>query len=68
MKGYEFMQNRFKSKVLWVSIATQLLSMLIALDVIDISYSDTIENVVISICELFVAFGILNNPTCKDTL
>ena len=56
-------QNRFKSKVLWVSLATQLLAILIALDVIDIAVSDMIKNVVVSVCELFVAFGILNNPT-----
>lgn len=68
MKGYEFMQNRFKSKVLWVSIGTQILSILIALDVIDVSCSETIENVIISLCELFVAFGVLNNPTSKNTL
>ena len=62
------MQNRFKSKVLWISIGTQIISMLIALGVIDTGSSDIIETILISVCELFVAFGILNNPTSKETL
>lgn len=62
------MQNRFKSKVVWISIGTQILAMLLALGVIDIGWSEAIEKVLISVCELFVAFGILNNPTCKDSL
>lgn len=62
------MQNRFKSKVLWVSIGMQIISMLIALGVIDTGCSEIIETILISVCELFVAFGILNNPTSKETL
>ena len=62
------MQNRFKSKVLWISIGTQILSILIALGVIDTGCSELIETILISVCELFVAFGILNNPTSKGTL
>ena len=62
------MQNRFKSKVLWVSIGTQILSILIALGVIDTGCSELIETIMVSLCELFVAFGILNNPTSKNTL
>ncbi len=62
------MQNRFKSKVLWVGIGTQILSVLIALGVIDTGCSELFETVLVSVCELFVAFGILNNPTSKNTL
>ena len=62
------MQNRFKSKVLWISIGTQILSILLALGVLDNVCSDLIEKVLISVCEVFVAFGILNNPTCKDSI
>ncbi len=62
------MQNRFKSKVLWISIGTQIISMLIALGVIDTGCSKLFETILISACELFVAFGILNNPTSKETL
>ena len=62
------MQNRLKSKVLWVSIATQVLSVLIALGVIDTGCSENIKTIVVSVCELFVSFGIFNNPTSKNTL
>lgn len=62
------MQNRFKSKVLWIGIITQVISILIALGVIDIGISQQLETVLVSICELFVSFGILNNPTSKNTL
>ena len=62
------MQNRLKSKVLWASIATQAVSLLLALDVIDIGVSDALNNLIITICELFVTCGILNNPTATDRL
>lgn len=62
------MQNRFKSKVLWISVGTQILSILIALGVINVGSSELLETILISVCELFVAFGILNNPTSKETL
>lgn len=61
-------QCRFKSKVLWVSIATQAVALLLALDVIDIGTSDLLNNLIITVCELFVTFGILNNPTASNTL
>ncbi|MBQ3038212.1 MAG: holin [Clostridia bacterium] len=62
------MQNRFKSKVLWVSIVSQILALLIALDVIDLAVSDAIKALVVSVCELLVTFGILNNPTTPERL
>ena len=62
------MQNRLKSKVLWASIATQAVSLILAFDVIDIGVSDALNNLIITICELFVTFGILNNPTATDRL
>lgn len=62
------MQNRFKSKVLWVSVGTQILSILIALGVINVGSSELLETILISVCELFVTFGILNNPTNKEKI
>lgn len=62
------MQNRFKSKVLWVSIGTQVLAILLSLGLIDTGCSETFETILVSLCELFVAFGILNNPTSKNSL
>ena len=62
------MQSRFRSKVLWLSIATQVLAILITLNVIDIAESEVIKTVLVSVCELFVTFGILNNPTDANNL
>jgi len=62
------MQNRLKSKVLWVSIATQIVALLLALDIIDIGASELLNNLIITVCELFVTFGILNNPTAPNSL
>lgn len=61
-------QNRLKSKVLWVSIATQIVALLLTLDIIDIGVSDLLNNLIITVCELFVTFGILNNPTAQDRM
>lgn len=62
------MQNRFKSKVLWISIATQVISILISVGAIADQSGEIIKTIIISLCELFVTFGILNNPTSPDTL
>lgn len=57
------MQNRWKSKVVWVSVIAQLVSMLIVLGVIDIGMGEAVNTVAASVCELLVLFGVLNNPT-----
>lgn len=56
-------QNRFKSPVLWASLAAQLLSMLVLLGVIDTGMSEAIDGVVGAVLQLLAAFGVLNNPT-----
>ncbi len=60
------MQNRMKSPVVWGAIVAQILAILVTIGVIDVGMSDTIKAVVASALELFVAFGVLNNPTAKD--
>ena len=57
------MQNRFKSKVLWISVATQIITILISLDLIDLNTSQMLETIIVSLCEICVTLGILNNPT-----
>lgn len=56
-------QNRFRSPVLWASVAAQLLSILVLVGVIDTGLSETINNVVGAVLQLLATFGILNNPT-----
>lgn len=61
-------QNRFKSPVLWSSLTSQVLAMLIVLGVIDTGMSEAIKALVVALLEILGLFGIVNNPTRKDTL
>lgn len=62
------MQNRFKSKVLWVAIAAQVIALLeltgafkaVGLD------AGLVGDVVAGVLQLLVLFGVLNNPTDGD--
>ena len=56
-------QNRFKSPVVWTAVIAQVLALLVTLNVIDAGMSDTMKAVAVSVLELLVAFGVLNNPT-----
>ena len=59
-------QNRFKSPVVWAAVVAQILTILIVLDVINVSQQEAINAVVASVLQLLVAFGILNSPTNAD--
>jgi len=59
------MQNRFKSIVFWASVAAQILSILVLVGVIDVAKSDVINQLIAAALQLFVTFGVLNNPTDK---
>jgi uncharacterized membrane protein len=60
-------QNRFKSKVLWGTLISLVVSMMVTLDVIQLPVSKAIEDVGVAILNLLVVVGILNNPTdAKD--
>jgi uncharacterized membrane protein len=61
-------QNRFKSPVVWASLASQIIAILIILGVIDTGLGDTIDGVVAAVLELLTSFGVLNNPTSKTTM
>ena len=56
-------QNRFKSPVLWASLAAQLLSMLVLVGAIDTGVSEAVDAVIAAVLQLLAAFGVLNNPT-----
>jgi len=59
------LQNRLKSKVVWASILATLLTLagnLGLYEVIGIS-QEPLQHVVDAVLALFVAFGVLNNPT-----
>ena len=61
-------QNRFKSPVLWSSLASQVLAMLIVLGVIDTGMSEAIKALVVALLDILGLVGIVNNPTSKTTL
>lgn len=58
-------QNRFKSPVLWTAIAALIFFITKNWIGFDIPGWDTFVNLVITV---LVAFGVINNPTNKDSL
>jgi uncharacterized membrane protein len=64
-EGEKVTQSRWKSWVVWMTVASQLVAILIALEVISVSQQDVINKVVAAVLQLLVTFGILNNPTDK---
>ncbi|NLF78226.1 MAG: hypothetical protein GX573_21235 [Chloroflexi bacterium] len=59
-------QNRFKSPVVWGTVLAQVLAILVALQVITPTQSQLVNDVIVAVLQMFVAFGILNNPTTPD--
>lgn len=55
--------KRILSPVTIAAIVSQLLSILIVLEVITPSESETINTLITALLELLVTFGVLNNPT-----
>ena len=60
-------QNRFTSPVVWAAVAAQLLTLLSTLGVFNAGQSDAVGAVVAAVLQLLIAFGVLNNPTSKNT-
>ncbi|MGN1020348.1 MAG: hypothetical protein ACI4O7_08220 [Aristaeellaceae bacterium] len=61
------MKTRLLSPVTLGAIAAQVLSILVLAGVIDTGMSDAIEAVVVTVLELLTTFGVLNNPTSKES-
>ena len=61
--GRKVKQGRMQSPVVWAAIAAQVLGVLVALGAIDTGLSSAVNGVVVSVLEVLVAFGVLNNPT-----
>jgi len=56
-------QNRFKSVVVWSSIVSLILSILVQCDVLLPDQGDAIKGAISGILDAMVIFGLLNNPT-----
>jgi len=59
-------QNRFKSPVVWGAVVAQILSILVLLEVINPTQSETINGVIVAVLQALVAFGALNDPTVSN--
>lgn len=60
-------QNRFTSPVVWAAVAAQALTILSTLGLLSTGQSDAVSAVVSAVLQLLIAFGVLNNPTSKNT-
>ena len=56
------MQNRFKSVVVWASIVSLVLSILVQCGVLLPDQADGLKGAITGILDALVIFGILNNP------
>jgi uncharacterized membrane protein len=55
-------QNRFKSPVLWTTLASAILAFLVGIGVIDLGLSETIKQIILAVLTCLAGFGIINNP------
>lgn len=58
-------QNRFRSPVVWVSLATLIVGLLMQVGIIGDTENKQIMQIVGTIIEMLTVIGILNNPTNK---
>ena len=56
------MQNRFKSVVVWASIVSLILSILVQCGVLLPDQAEGLKGAITGILDALVIFGILNNP------
>lgn len=56
-------QNRLKSKIVWAALAAQVITLLLALGVIDPGQGESVQAAVTALLQALVLFGVLNNPT-----
>jgi uncharacterized membrane protein len=61
-------QDRFKSKVLWLAILAQVLTILLLTGTITVAESELINNIFSSVLQILVLFGVINSPDNKDKL
>jgi uncharacterized membrane protein len=59
-------QERWRSTVLWGALASQIMSILVLVGVIDITQSETINTVIGLSFQILTTIGVLNNPSSKE--
>jgi phi LC3 family holin len=60
------LQNRLKSKVVWISIVSTVLLLFNQFGILDNLQLETLKNAADVILSALVVFGILNNPKTPD--
>jgi uncharacterized membrane protein len=60
-------QVKWKSPVLWGAVGAQIVSILLLFGVIGGEQGELINNVIAGILQIFVLFGVLNNPNSLDS-
>ena len=60
------MQDRLKSKVLWVAVAALIISSLITMNLISVAESEQVNIIVANVLDILALLGIFNNPTSKE--
>ncbi len=55
--------ERLKSWAVWTALASQVLAVLVLLEIINPTQSETINNVIVAVLQLLVIMGVLNNPS-----
>ena len=60
------MQNRLKSKVVWLAILAQTVVILQLTGVLSISDVEIVNGVATAVIQILVLVGVLNNPTDKN--
>ena len=58
--------DRIKSPVVLAAIASQVLSILVMVGVIDTGMSEALNGLVVAVLEALTVFGVLNTPTDKE--
>jgi hypothetical protein len=59
-------QSRWTSPVFWSGVISAILSVLVAMQVIDLNQSKAIEGIVVAILGAISIFAAANNPTNKN--
>lgn len=55
-------QSKWKSKVLWLAVGSQVVSILLLFGVFDVGQSELVNQVISGMLQILVLFGVLNNP------
>ena len=58
--------ERLKSWAVWTALASQVLAILVLLEIINPTQSETINSVIVAVLQLLVIMGVLTNPTTPD--